>query len=354
MDRSDGWAELSNNIEPKMKNETKSISELRRDLVSGSWVAYAAGRKYRPNADKERPHVSDNSDDPADCPFCKENFGKQKQEKDLLVHLDAKGEWNLRVFPNKFPIFSPGTTQLDKRDVGPFEVMNGVGHHEVLVAADHRKNFPDLPLDKVREVIDAYQERYVALMHKRNVKYISIFKNYGKSAGASLVHPHSQIVAMPIIDPDVARSLNGSAKFFQAHKQCVHCVMLEWEKESGERIIFENEDFVALCPFVSRVSFEIRIYPKRHLSYFERITAEQKTQLAETLKTTLRKLKANLGDPDYNMFLHTAPCDGQSYDHYHWHLEIFPKTNIWAGLELSTGIEVCSVLPEEAALLLKK
>ena len=336
-----------------MKNDN-SISELRRDLVSGTWVAFSTKRKYKPDSHKDRQKVSDNHDDPKDCPFCKENIDMQGQEKDTLVYYDKKNEWTIRVFPNKFPIFSPGDGALEKREEGPFEIMNGLGYHEVLVAVDHRKNFPDLEILQIAEVFEAYQERYMAIMNKRNIKYISIFKNYGKSAGASVVHPHSQIVAMPIIDPDVARSLHGSEKYFRAHKECVHCVMLEWEKERGERVIFENEDFMVICPFVSRVSFETRIYPKKHLSYFERITLEQKMSLSRAVKFALGKIKHNLDDPDYNMFLHTAPCDGQSYDHYHWHLEIFPKTNIWGGLELSTGIEVCSVLPEEAAKMLRK
>ena len=334
-----------------MKND-KNISELRRDIVSGSWVAFATGRKYRPNSHKDTPRVSDSRDSIKECPFCKENISGQ--EKDTLIYYDKNGDWSLRVFPNKFPIFSANKKQLDKRDVGPFEVMNGLGYHEVLVTADHRKNFPDLPILKVAEVFNAYQERYIALMNKRNVKYISIFKNYGKSAGASIVHPHNQIVAMPVIDPDVARSIHGSEKYFKAHRQCVHCTMIEWEMERGERVIFENEEFVVVCPFVSRVSFEIRVYPKRHLSYFERITIEQKLKLAEAVKVALGRVKYNLDDPDYNMFLHTAPCDGQAYDHYHWHLEIFPKTSIWAGLELSTGMEVCSIMPEEAAVMLRK
>ncbi len=335
-----------------MKNE-KNISELRRDIVSGTWVAFATGREYRPNSHEAFPRVSDNRDDPKDCPFCKHNIDKG-QEECSLIYYDKNNEWTIKVFPNKFPIFSPGEGSLDKRDEGPFEVMNGMGYHEVLVAADHRKNFPDLKILQIAEVFNAYQERYLALMNKRSVKYISIFKNYGKSAGASIVHPHSQIVAMPVIDPDVARSLRGSEKYFQTHKECVHCVMLDWEKERGERIVYENDDFIVLCPFVSRVSFETRIYPKKHLSYFERISLEQKLSLAEAVKVALSKIKKNLDDPDYNMFLHTAPCDGQPYDHYHWHLEIFPKTSIWAGLELSTGIEVCSIMPEKAAKMLRK
>lgn len=332
----------------------KNISELRRDIVSGTWVAFSTRRKFRPDTHKETPRVSDNYDNPKDCPFCKENFEQQKQEKDTLIYFDKKGDWTVRVFPNKFPIFSPKSEKLNKREQGPFEIMDGIGYHEVLIAADHRKNFPDLEIPQIAEVLSAYQERYLSLMNRRNIKYISIFKNYGKSAGASIIHPHSQIVAMPVIDPDVARSLDGSAKYYQKHKECVHCVMIEWEKETGERVVFENKDFIVVCPFVSRVSFEIRIYPKRHLSYFERITLEQKIQLSEAIKIALSKIKRNLDDADYNMFLHTAPCDGQTYDHYHWHFEIFPKTNIWAGLELSTGIEVCSVLPEEAAKILKK
>lgn len=337
-----------------MRNE-KTISELRRDMISGSWVAFAAKRGSRPNTHKENTcRVSDNLDDPKDCPFCRENFDKQKQEKDTLIYFDSNGDWTVRVFPNKYPIFSPGDGKLEKRDEGPFEVMNGIGYHEVLIAADHRKNFPDLDVPQIIEVLSAYQERYIALMNKRNVKYIAIFKNYGRTAGASIVHPHSQIVAMPTIDPDVSRSLAGSARYFQAHNQCAHCVMLGWEQESGDRILFTNDDFVVLCPFVSRVSFEVRIYPKRHLSYFERITPELKAGLAESIKFALGKIKKNLDDPDYNMFVHTAPCDGQAHDHYHWHIEIFPKTNIWAGLELSTGLEVCSVFPEEAARIIKQ
>ncbi|MCK4891237.1 MAG: HIT domain-containing protein, partial [Candidatus Pacebacteria bacterium] len=206
----------------------------------------------------------------------------------------------------------------------------------------------------IAEILDAYQERYLALMNKKHIKYISIFKNYGYNAGASIDHPHSQIVAMPIIDPDVFRSINGSENYSNSNKECVHCTMIEWEKRNGKRILFENEDFIVVCPFVSRVAFETRIYPKKHLSYFERITDEQKIKLAEVMKFCLSKMKKNLNNPDYNLFLHTSPCNGQIYDHYHWHFEIFPKTNIWAGLELSTGIEVCSIIPERSAEILRK
>ncbi len=330
--------------ENKEEGEKKITSELRKDIVSGTWVVFSTRRRERPEFSKSKNQEIETEEEFNKCLFCRENISGQ--EKDNLIYVKENGDWSLKVFPNKFPAFFPGVNDVNKREVGPFEVMDGVGYHEVLVTEDHHRDIADMDVPRIAEIIDAYQDRYIELMNKKHIKYISIFKNYGKSAGASINHPHSQIIAMPVIDPDVYRSLVGSESYYMAHRECVHCVMIEWEKESGERVIFENEEFIVVCPFVSRVSFETRIYPKKHLSYFERITDEQKIKLAEAMKHCLGKLKKNVGNPSYNMFLHTSPCDGRAYDHYHWHFEIFPKTNTWAGLELSTGIEVCSILPE--------
>ena len=124
--------------------------------------------------------------------------------------------------------------------------------------------------------------------------------------------------------------------------------------QDGRRIIFENKEFIVLCPFASRVSFEIRIFPKKHHAYFERVTDEQKEYLAEAFLAALGKLDKGLADPPHNFFLHTAPCDGKNYDHYHWHWEILPKTATWAGFELGTGIEISTIEPEKAAEYLRK
>ena len=157
-----------------MKSD-KNVPELRRDLVSGTWVVFSTKRKFRPDdTHKGTPRVSDNCDDPKDCPFCKENFDKQGQDKDSLAYFDKKGDWTVRVFPNKFPILSSKNNNLNKREEGPFEIMDGVGYHEVLITVDHRKNFPDLKISQIVRVFDAYQERYLSLMNRRNVKYISI------------------------------------------------------------------------------------------------------------------------------------------------------------------------------------
>lgn len=325
-----------------------SLSELRQDPVTGAWVVIATGRGKRPEQFKnsQAPKTPDNQ---KDCPFC----NPAKEHIPVLEYKDKKGDWTVMAVPNKYPAFD-FSRELNHREEGPFSVVNGVGFHEVIITRDHNLNIAQMEVGKVAELINAYQERYLKLMNRRFVDYISIFHNHGREAGASMKHPHSQLIAMPVIDPDVWRSIKGSADYWHKNKECVHCIMLAWEREDGKRIIFENDDFIALCPFVSRAAFEVRIYPKKHSPYFERIGATSKAQLAEILKVSLAKIYKGLDNPPYNFFLHTAPCDGKDYPHYHWHFEIMPKTSIWAGFELGTGIEISTIEPEKAAEFLRE
>ncbi|RLC34684.1 MAG: galactose-1-phosphate uridylyltransferase [Candidatus Nealsonbacteria bacterium] len=326
----------------------QSPSELRFDLVSKDWVVIATGRACRPETFAKQKRVKDELPI-KDCPFCQPEI----LDKAILRYNQPDGSWSLIVIPNDFPAFSPKES-LRERGEGPYQIMDGVGFHEVIITRDHKKSIAQFSISQTRELIDAYQERYLDLMNERFVNYISIFHNYGREAGASIAHPHSQLIALPVIDPDLNRSLRGSRQFFELHKKCVHCHMLEWDMEDGRRIIFENEKFVVLCPFASRVAFEVRVYPKEHHAYFERIADEEKNQLAEALQVAVNKLYKGMNDPAYNFFIHTAPCDGKNYDHYHWHFEILPKTSIWAGFELGTGIEISTIEPEKAAEFLRK
>ncbi|MBU4339211.1 galactose-1-phosphate uridylyltransferase [Patescibacteria group bacterium] len=325
-----------------------SLSELRQDLVTGAWIVVATGRAKRPDDFKNKKEQKPD-ENLADCFFC----DAAKMAKPVLVYEKSEGDWTLAVIPNKYPAFDY-SRKLDRRTEGPFSVVNGVGYHEVIITRDHAKHIALMSTTQVMEIVNAYQDRYLNLMNKRFVDYISIFHNHGKEAGASVSHPHSQLIAMPVIDPDVYRSLNGSDNYWHQNKECVHCVMINWEKENKKRIIFENKDFIAFCPFASRSAFEARIYPKFHAPYFERITPASKIQLAEALRIVLAKINIGLDNPPYNFFLHTAPCDGKDYPHYHWHFEIMPKTSIWAGFELSTGIEISTIEPEKAAEFLRE
>jgi UDPglucose--hexose-1-phosphate uridylyltransferase len=326
----------------------KPASELRFNLISKDWVVIATGRARRPETfatqQREKHEVSEK-----ECFFC--NLGSQ--EKPVLEYKNENGDWEVTVVPNKFPAFSCASA-LHERTEGIYSLMDGVGFHEVVITRDHRKSLAEFSVSQIRKVIDAYQERYLDLANEKFVNYIAIFHNHGREAGASVFHPHSQIIAMPLIDPDLQRSLNGSRIFFETRGECAHCKMIDWDIKDGRRIIFENEKFVVLVPFASRVAFEVRIYPKEHHAYFERIKEADKNLLAQAFKEALSRVFKGMNDPSYNFFLHTAPPDGRDYNHYHWHFEILPKTSTWAGFELGTGIEISTVQPEEAAKYLRE
>ena len=331
-----------------MEEQDKTpISELRFDLVSKNWVVIATGRAKRPEdfAKQERLKVEVAE---KECPFC----DLATQGKPMLEYKNEAGDWEVAVIPNKYPAFAQSGS-LNERAEGPYSIMDGVGFHEVVVTRDHQKSLAQMPLAQVRRVIDAYQERYLELANEKFVNYISVFHNHGREAGASIAHPHSQIMAIPVIDPDLQGSLNGSRLFFETQGECVHCKMMEWDREDKRRVVYENKEFVVLCPFASRAAFEMRIYPKEHHPYFERIKDAEKEQLANALQVALNKLFKGLNDPAFNFFLHTAPADGKDYGHYHWHFEIVPKTAVWAGFELGAGIEISTVEPEKAAEYLR-
>ncbi len=338
-------------IESNEKSKLKSkLTELRQDLVTGDWVVIATSRAKRPEdfARQKRKEIEESTEH--QCYFCyPEETG---QEKDVLIYQDSYKEWTLRVFPNKYPAFIRGK-RVKHFEEGPYFGMDGVGYHEIVVTRDHQKQIANLEVLAVMEIIDAYQDRYISLMNRKSVNYIEIFHNHGQEAGASINHPHSQIMAIPVISPYVQLELKGAENYHKNNKYCVYCAIIKWEQESRQRIIFENDDFLVFCPYASRAAFEVWVIPKKHQPYFERMGKKEKFQLAEALQIAIKKIYTALGDPAYNFYLHTAPCDGRDYPHFHWHIEILPRTSIWAGFELSTGIEISTIEPEVAAQYLK-
>lgn len=335
----------------KEKNKKNKITELRQDLVTGDWVVIAAGRAKRPEEFAQKAQEEIVEDTSHACFFCyPEETG---QEEAVLIYANEAGDWSLRVFPNKYPAFSRGK-KIKHIEEGPYFGMDGVGYHELVVTRNHEKQIALLSNEAVTEIIDAYQDRYIDLMNKKSVNYIEIFHNHGKKAGASITHPHSQLMAIPVISPYIKSELDGAESYHKANKHCVYCAMIEWELECKKRIVFENANFLAFCPYSSRVAFEIWIVPKKHKPYFERINSVEKAEVAEALQIAIAKIFKGLNNPDYNFYIHTSPCDGKDYPHYHWHIEILPRTSIWAGFELSTGIEISTIEPEEAANYLRE
>lgn len=322
-----------------------NLSELRQDPISGDWIVIAARRNGRPHEIapvRKRIPASLRT-----CPF-------ERPDGEPILQFTNNKDWTVRVVENKFPAFThPGVCSA-LFTKGIYTVTGGVGHHDVIVTRDHYADFPELSPRTASEVFQAMRDRYLMLAHDKCLAYVSMFHNWGATAGASVYHPHYQLIAIPVVPPDVMHSLEGSRRYFLREKKCVHCAMIAWEKKEKTRVIYENRDAIVVAPFVSRQSFEFRVFPKRHSPYFEEAVDGEIDHIVEALRVSLHMMRRALHDPDYNFFIHTAPfTQKKKHAHYHWHIEVLPKVNIAAGFELGTGIEINPVDPDEAAKILR-
>lgn len=340
------------------------MSELRKDLISGRWVIIATERSKRP--DDFRPHgaVAPSPEAAGFCPFCEGNEGKTPPE---IFALRAPGTapdtpgWTVRVVPNKFPALNPGPPP-PRATTGIFQSMEGRGVHEVVIEnPDHALELADLPVARIRDVLRVFQMRIRAIESDLHYQYVQIFKNKGKEAGASLSHPHSQIVATPIIPKRVKEEIYGADRLFRTFKECAFCRILREEEAAGTRVIAKNASFTAFAPYASRFPFEMTVYPKRHSAFFTDVREEELVTLAEILKNVLTRLKDTVGDPAFNMVLHQAPNPSLSLKGWpeidlksHWHVEIIPILTKVAGFEWGTGFYINPVPPETGAQFLRQ
>lgn len=231
-----------------------------------------------------------------------------------------------------------------------FDISNGIGAHEVLIETpDHEKNIADFTQNEVVGVIRQYQRRLTDLKGDKRLKYVMIFKNYGQSAGTSVEHAHSQIIALPMIPKYVLEELEGAQSYFERNQRCVFCDMIEQERRDQARIVAENDHFIAFCPFVPRYAFEYWIMPKQHQSKFAQLEDEHRLLLADILRETLQRMKMCLSDPSYNFYLHIAPINSGIGHDFHWHIEVVPKLTRTTGFEWGTGFYVVRTSPEAAA-----
>lgn len=336
----------------KKGNTVIGPSELRQDPVSGEWVVIATGRAKRPHDFKAAPRGRQTDHKDA-CPF-------ETRFPDVYAAYGPDGtladdtDWWVQVVPNKYPAFVHGACPII-REEGPYRITDGIGRHDVIITADHDRPMGKQTPAEAAVVLAAYQDRFRAITEDPCIRYVSVFHNHGPAAGATIAHPHSQIIATPVVPPDISRSIAGSLAYAEAHGgACVHCAVLRHELRDGSRIVYENSEAVVLAPFASKTAFELRVMPRRHAAHFEGADAATREGVAEALAVSLARLANGLGDPDYNFFLHTAPVgDAEPSPHYHWHFEIIPKTAVWAGFEIGTGIEISTIAPEEAAKFLR-
>jgi len=323
------------------------MNELRRDPITGRWIIVFLDKIPDVKDFALDPHKKDKKN----CPFCWGNESMTPPE--IIAHRKYGPEnspgWTVRVVSNKFPALRI-EGDLNKEAIGMFDMMNGIGAHEVIIdTPDHFRDMADLNYAETEEIIWTYLARSVDLRRDRRFKYILIFKNYGKSAGASLEHPHSQLIALPIVPKRVNEEIDGAGKYYEYKERCAFCDMVREEKEEKDRAIYEDDKFIAFCPYVSRFPYEVWVLPKKHGSDFTSMPRDHVPSLAKALRDSLARIKSLLQDPPYNFIIHTSPINGHEREDYHWHIEIMPKLGKVAGFEWGSGFYINPVPPDLAA-----
>ena len=329
------------------------MPELRRDPVTGRWVIISTDRQKRPNDFRiERAAILGRDN----CPFCP---GHEAMTPPEIVSYRQNGGaanssgWDLRVVPNKFPALQVEGT-LDRVGDGMFDRMSGIGAHEVIIETpDHDRPLAAMAESEIERVLWAYRERILDLQKDVRLKYILVFKNHGAAAGATLEHPHSQLIALPIVPDFVQEELDGARAHFQIKERCVFCDIVREDTRDGRRLIAENADVVALAPYAPRFPFETWLLPRRHGARFEEAARHEYEGLARILKNVLQRMDRALESPAFNLIVHTSPFGEVTADVYHWHLEIMPKLTRVAGFEWGTGFYINPTAPEEAAEVLR-
>lgn len=326
------------------------MSEFRKDIVSGDWIVMAPERSGRPHSFKKNAKKREVSS-LRDCPF---EHPDRTGNWPPIHQWPAKGDWKIILIPNKFPALRRGSVCAVEWLDGVYDRMEGVGWHDLIVTRDHKNGFPDLSSADAERVFTMFQARYRDAVLDKCIRYVSAFGNWGVSAGASLSHPHYQMLSLPIIPPHVMHALMGSEKYFRKNGRCVHCDIIAYERKRKTTLVAENADAVAIAPFASREPYAVQIFPKKHQQHFEDSSPAALRGVAALLQKVLGRVAKRLGDPDYNFFIHSAPLKDQGkFEHYHWHVEVVPKMNTAAGFELSTGVDINTVLPETAAKILR-
>lgn len=329
------------------------MSELRKDPVTGRWVIISTERGKRPS-DFAHPKSKAKT---TFCPFCPGNEDKTPPE---ILAFRQEGSppngsgWRLRVVPNKFPALRV-EGEVSREGVGLYDKMSGIGAHEVIIETPHHEEtLSTMPSKSFEDVLWAYRDRMLDLKKDLRLRYAMLFKNHGEEAGATLEHPHSQLVALPIVPHLVMEEMAGARDYYGYKERCIFCDIIRQEIQQGERVILENNEFLVISPFAAFSPFESWILPKRHGSFFEESQIHEIQSLGVIFQETLKRLEKALNFPPYNFTLHTTPFKERHLEYYHWHFEIIPKLTKFAGFEWGSGFFINPTLPEEAAKFLRE
>lgn len=332
------------------------MHEIRKDVVRDNWVITATEFVLKPrDVPVKKLSAGEGGPEPGynpHCPFCEGNEAVTTDEITAFREAGSppnKPGWTVRTILNKFSALDMSGA-LDMQKEGIFEHGNGFGQHEVIIETPlHGQDFHRLPLNRIEAVFKMMRRRYNDLARDERIKYIQIYKNRGLFAGASLEHSHSQIVALPM----VPANKNVLSQYYQEHDHCLICEMVKAETIKQERIVYEGDKFIIICPYASRFPYESWIIPRQHTSHFGDINDDEIREIALLTKMIITAVIDGLKDPAYNMVINTAPVNVPHQEGYHWHLEINPRLLVNAGVEIATGYFINPAAPESAAALLK-
>jgi len=342
------------------------MSELRHDPMQKRWVIIASERMARPN-DFIPEKVEPNGEDWRFCPFCPVNEDRTPPEIYAVrpPGSPANGPgWSQRVVPNKFPALQIEGTLL-REGVGLYDKLSGVGAHEVIIESTvHNETMADMSVEHLVQLVDLWSMRIGDLRRDERFRYITLFRNYGHSAGATVAHPHTQLLATPITPRTISMELDASKEHYDRKERCLYCDIISQEVRAGERIVSENSEFIAFTPYASRFPFEIAIAPRHHSHDFVELSTTDRYGFARLLSDVLKRLRIALNDPPYNLLLHNAPnTTAQQHRRnywntlrmdWHWHFELLPKLSPTSGFDWGTGLHINPVAPETAAEYLRK
>ena len=336
------------------------MHELRKDILLGRWVAIRSNSK----APAEYPLTHEERNGQDNCALCSGNENETPREIASIrrpsTQRNAPGWW-VRAIPSFHPLFQI-EGELGRKGVGIYDMMNSIGANEILIESpEHNRRPEDLGIEQMSRVITLYRDRVADLHKDARLRYVLIYKDSGKEAGAIFSHPVSFLMATPVIPRTVKDELDNAKQYYSYKERCIFCDIMSEELRVGERIILETRNFVAFCPYAGQFPFESWIVPKRHCCAFHEITDDEIEDMGLILMSVLQKLRKVFNDPPFNYYIHTAPNRVPRRGHwhtlgedFHWHLELIPRLVRTSGFEWGSGFYVLYTSPENAAKYLRE
>lgn len=333
------------------------MSELRQDVATKEWVILAPERGKRPQQ-KPKSKPAKGTDIPgwdSACPFCPGNEAETPDEIFRIPSPSDPSTWAVRVVPNRFAALTP-TGDTTRTEEGPFfRKMGGYGIHEVIIdSPSHNISMALMDYEHIEKILITYQQRYNALKENPQIRHIIIFKNSGWAAGTSLAHPHSQLVATPIMAPYYHRKFDVAHDYYADLGRCLFCDQIAWDLKIGSRVVADTDGFIVVHPYASHTPYETWIFPKEHCASFGLFPPSKLNELARVVKDVLFCLRSGLDDPAYNMVIDSTTTVDENDPYYHWHIRVLPRLSTIAGFEIGSGISISTALPEETATRMRQ